>query len=277
MVLAVDRPDEPLRRSGVPAAARCGGDRHGARGAAHTRVIRRAARGAVPPPQIASHGASFLLTTSYVELIGGKWGTLVDFGERGYHTDAHGGAPGPSTRQQVAGRTRKVEARIVFVGEYDRSVDGNGRLALPSTFRDDLGDRCYVTRHPLVYLAVYVRERLRADAEEVLAKVRRGEMPESATGTSVSTRPCSRSTSRVGSRSTTSRAATPGSLGGTSSSPARAHGPARSGAEPLRDDPRRGRRQAAGPGVDRRGRRRCGHRCRSGRRSGLVTAFEHRP
>ena len=47
----------------------------------------------------------------------------------------------------VAGHgSRKVEARNVFVGDYDRSVDGNGRLALPSTFRDDLGERCYVPR-----------------------------------------------------------------------------------------------------------------------------------
>jgi MraZ protein len=69
----------------------------------------------------------------------------------------------------------------VFVGEYDRSVDGNGRLALPSTFRDELGDRCYVTRHPLGYLAVTSVESFRSGASEILEKVRRGELPESAT------------------------------------------------------------------------------------------------
>ena len=68
----------------------------------------------------------------------------------------------------------------MFVGEYDRSVDGNGRLALPSTFRDDLGDRCYVTRHPAGYLAVTSVETFREGAAEVLDKVRRGELPESA-------------------------------------------------------------------------------------------------
>lgn len=69
----------------------------------------------------------------------------------------------------------------MFVGEYDRSVDGNGRLALPSTFRDDLGDRCFVTRHPVGYLAVTSEPAFAADAQEVLDKVRRGELPDSAT------------------------------------------------------------------------------------------------
>lgn len=69
----------------------------------------------------------------------------------------------------------------MFVGEYDRSVDGNGRLSLPSTFRDDLGERCYVTRDPLGFLAVTSEPSFKADAAEVLEKVRRGELPASAT------------------------------------------------------------------------------------------------
>ena len=68
----------------------------------------------------------------------------------------------------------------VFVGEYDRSVDGNGRLALPSTFRDELGDRCYVTRDPAGFLAVTSVARFQADGDAVLTKVERGELLESA-------------------------------------------------------------------------------------------------
>jgi MraZ protein len=68
----------------------------------------------------------------------------------------------------------------VFVGEYDRSVDGNGRLALPSTFRDALGDRCYVTRHHTGCLTVSSAEAFETEAQSVLAKVERGELPESA-------------------------------------------------------------------------------------------------
>jgi MraZ protein len=69
----------------------------------------------------------------------------------------------------------------VFVGEYERSVDGNGRLALPSAFRDDLGERCYVTRHPEGYLAVRSVAGFQEAAAEVIERVRRGELPSSAT------------------------------------------------------------------------------------------------
>ena len=68
----------------------------------------------------------------------------------------------------------------MFVGEYDRSVDGNGRLALPSTYRDDLGDRCYVTRDPLGCLAVTSVEEFRLGAQRVLDQIRAGEKPQSA-------------------------------------------------------------------------------------------------
>ena len=68
----------------------------------------------------------------------------------------------------------------MFVGEYDRSVDGNGRLALPSTFRDALGERCYVTRAPQGCLAVTSVDEFRAGAQRVLDEIHAGERPESA-------------------------------------------------------------------------------------------------
>jgi MraZ protein len=68
----------------------------------------------------------------------------------------------------------------VFVGEYDRSVDGNGRLALPSAFRDALGERCYVTRSPQGCLAVTSVDEFGLDAQLVLDQIRSGERPESA-------------------------------------------------------------------------------------------------
>jgi MraZ protein len=73
-----------------------------------------------------------------------------------------------------------LQAGFVFVGEYDRSVDGNGRLALPSTFREALGDRCYITRHPLGYLSVSSAEEFTAEAQRVLDQVREGLRDESA-------------------------------------------------------------------------------------------------
>ena len=68
----------------------------------------------------------------------------------------------------------------MFVGEYDRSVDGNGRLALPSAFRDALGDRCYVTRAPEGCLAVMSVDEFTAGAQRVLDEIHNGERPASA-------------------------------------------------------------------------------------------------
>jgi MraZ protein len=68
----------------------------------------------------------------------------------------------------------------VFVGVYDRSVDGNGRLALPSTFRDLLGERCYVTTDPGGFVAITTVDNFEADASTLLDDVRRGALPDSA-------------------------------------------------------------------------------------------------
>ncbi len=68
----------------------------------------------------------------------------------------------------------------MFVGEYDRSVDGNGRLALPAAFRDELGDRCYVTTDPDGCIAITTVANFEADAAALLDEVRAGTQPESA-------------------------------------------------------------------------------------------------
>lgn len=68
----------------------------------------------------------------------------------------------------------------VFVGEYDRSVDGNGRLALPAAFRDDLGSRCYVTAAPEGYISITTQQNFDQMAETLLAEIRAGERPASA-------------------------------------------------------------------------------------------------
>ena len=67
----------------------------------------------------------------------------------------------------------------MFVGEYDRSVDGNGRLALPSMFRDLLGERCYATRDPLGCISLTPKAAFDSDAEKLMARVDEGELPES--------------------------------------------------------------------------------------------------
>lgn len=68
----------------------------------------------------------------------------------------------------------------MFVGVYDRSVDGNGRLALPSPFRDELGDRCYVTTDAGGFVAITTVANFEADAATLLDDVRNGIRPDSA-------------------------------------------------------------------------------------------------
>ncbi len=68
----------------------------------------------------------------------------------------------------------------MFVGEYDRSVDGNGRLALPADFREDLGARCYVRCHPEGFVSITSVAQFETEVAELQERVRRGEAPESA-------------------------------------------------------------------------------------------------
>jgi len=68
----------------------------------------------------------------------------------------------------------------VFVGEYDRSIDGNGRLALPSSFRDQLGERCYATRESQGCISITPSSTFDLDAERLMARVDDGELPPSA-------------------------------------------------------------------------------------------------
>lgn len=68
----------------------------------------------------------------------------------------------------------------MFVGEYDRSVDGNGRLALPSTFRDELGERCYATREPSGCVSISSIDTFDSEARHVMDQVRQGELSDTA-------------------------------------------------------------------------------------------------
>lgn len=68
----------------------------------------------------------------------------------------------------------------MFVGEFDRSVDGAGRLALPADFRDDLGSRCYLTCDPDGFVKITTEENFRAEADFLREQVRSGTQPQSA-------------------------------------------------------------------------------------------------
>ncbi len=66
-----------------------------------------------------------------------------------------------------------------FSGEYDRSVDGAGRVTLPSTLRELLGERCYATKDPqgcvtLRTPARYVEEANKIERREEKGKAGKG-------------------------------------------------------------------------------------------------------
>lgn len=76
-------------------------------------------------------------------------------------------------------RGGREAAPPVFVGEYDRSVDGNGRLALPADFRELLGTRCYVTCDPVGFVKITTESNFEAAAERLKELIRAGERPAS--------------------------------------------------------------------------------------------------
>ena len=46
----------------------------------------------------------------------------------------------------------------MFMGEYSHSLDGKGRLIIPSKFREALGDRFVITRSLDPCLCIYTME-----------------------------------------------------------------------------------------------------------------------
>ena len=65
--------------------------------------------------------------------------------------------------------------RDVFVGVYERQLDERGRVALPSSFRADLGDQCYLFFGDDGCVSVVSEEEFRAQAQELIGQVKRGE------------------------------------------------------------------------------------------------------
>jgi MraZ protein len=75
-------------------------------------------------------------------------------------------------------RTRAITAvdGTYFVGAHERQLDPKGRLALPAAFRRRLEPVCYLTLGQDQCVDVLTAADFEADAIEMLARVRRGEM-----------------------------------------------------------------------------------------------------
>jgi len=66
-----------------------------------------------------------------------------------------------------------------FVGRYERQVDDKGRVALPPGFRSRLEPRCFLAYGQDGCIDVMTEEGFEEVANEMVERVKRGEMPKS--------------------------------------------------------------------------------------------------
>jgi MraZ protein len=64
----------------------------------------------------------------------------------------------------------------VFVGVHERQLDERGRVALPSSFRNDLGDHCYLFFGEDGCVSVRSVDSFDREAAELVEKAKRGEI-----------------------------------------------------------------------------------------------------
>jgi MraZ protein len=65
----------------------------------------------------------------------------------------------------------------MFFGRHERQLDDKGRVALPASFRDDLGERCYLSFGENGCIDVLAAEDFETNAIELRERVKRGEAP----------------------------------------------------------------------------------------------------
>lgn len=65
---------------------------------------------------------------------------------------------------------------MLFVGTFERQLDDKGRLALPATFRDRLGEHCYLAKGLDKCVTVVPSATFEDEAATMAARVRLGEV-----------------------------------------------------------------------------------------------------
>ncbi len=96
--------------------------------------------------------------------MGAEWGSL-------------GRTPAFPARQVLRGGSMQEVrgTQRVFVGVYERQLDERGRVALPSTFRGDLGEQCYLYIGDDGCVSIRNVDTFEAEAVDLLEQVKRGE------------------------------------------------------------------------------------------------------
>ena len=64
---------------------------------------------------------------------------------------------------------------MLFVGAFERQLDDKGRLALPATFRNRLGEHCYLAKGQDKCVTVVPSATFEEEAEVMAARVRLGD------------------------------------------------------------------------------------------------------
>ncbi len=67
----------------------------------------------------------------------------------------------------------------MFVGVHERQLDERGRVALPTPFRSSIGEHCYLTYGDDGCVRIMSEDNFRAEADEMLEAVKRGEISRS--------------------------------------------------------------------------------------------------
>lgn len=65
----------------------------------------------------------------------------------------------------------------MFFGRHERQLDDKGRVALPAPFRDELGDRCYLSFGENGCIDVLSAAEFEATVREIREQVKRRELP----------------------------------------------------------------------------------------------------
>lgn len=64
----------------------------------------------------------------------------------------------------------------MFVGVYERQLDERGRVALPSSYRGELGDHCYLFFGDDGCVSIRSVDTFESEAADMVAKAKRGEV-----------------------------------------------------------------------------------------------------
>ena len=112
-------------------------------------------------------------TGVYVARSGVKWLTM---GSSGGRVGAGGNRSRVLALRQPSGhRWERAGRGAMFFGLHERQLDDKGRVALPATFRADLGDRCYLVIGDDRCIEVYSSEEFENRARDMIEAVRRGD------------------------------------------------------------------------------------------------------